>query len=37
VTALAAERDRLTERIAILTRNRDAVADYLTALQQRAD
>ncbi|MEV4453674.1 MULTISPECIES: MerR family transcriptional regulator [Streptomyces] len=36
VTALEAERDRLTERIDILTRNRDAVAAYLGELQQRA-
>ncbi|GAA3525938.1 MerR family transcriptional regulator [Amycolatopsis ultiminotia] len=37
VTALECERDRLTGRIGILTRNRDAVAGYLTELQQRAN
>ena len=37
VAALERERDRLTERIDILTRNRDAIADYLTELQERAN
>ena len=36
VTALEAEHDRLTERIDVLTRNRDAVAAYLGQLQHRA-
>ena len=36
VAALEQERDRLTDRIAVLTRNRDAVAGYLTELQHRA-
>jgi len=36
VAALEHERDRLSERVEILTRNRDAVADYLGELQQRA-
>ncbi|WP_405530860.1 MerR family transcriptional regulator [Streptomyces canus] len=36
VSALEAERDRLTERIDVLTRNRDAVATYLGELEQRA-
>jgi DNA-binding transcriptional MerR regulator len=36
VAALERERDRLTERIDVLTRNRDAVAGYLTELQERA-
>ena len=36
VAALEQERDRLTERIAILTRNRDSVAGYLAELRQRA-
>lgn len=36
VTALEAERDRLTERIDVLTRNRDAVSAYLGKLRQRA-
>jgi len=33
VAALERERDRLTERISVLTRNRDAVAKYLAELQ----
>ncbi|MGE0215030.1 MerR family transcriptional regulator [Mycolicibacterium sp.] len=33
VAALERERDRLTERISVLTRNRDAVARYLAELQ----
>ncbi|MBW8707613.1 Mercuric resistance operon regulatory protein [Streptomyces sp. MBT84] len=37
VAALERERDRLTERIDVLARNRDAIADYLTELQGRAD
>ena len=37
VAALERERDRMTARIDILTRNRDAVSNYLTELQQRAD
>ncbi|WAL64683.1 MerR family transcriptional regulator [Amycolatopsis cynarae] len=37
VATLERERDRLTERIDILTRNRDAVAAYLTELQQHAN
>ncbi|MFI5960147.1 MerR family transcriptional regulator [Cryptosporangium sp. NPDC051539] len=39
VAALERERGRLSERIDILTRNRDAVADYLSELQkhQRGD
>ena len=37
VTALEHERDRLTERIDVLTRNRDAVADYLAELRRRAE
>ncbi|WP_369227476.1 MerR family transcriptional regulator [Streptomyces sp. R39] len=36
VAALERERDRLTERIDILTRNRDAIAGYLTELKGRA-
>jgi DNA-binding transcriptional MerR regulator len=36
VVALEHERDRMTERIDILTRNRDAVAHYLAELRQRA-
>lgn len=36
VAALERERDRLTERIDVLTRNRDAVAGYLAELQERA-
>ncbi|MEU5348280.1 MULTISPECIES: MerR family transcriptional regulator [unclassified Streptomyces] len=36
VAALEHERDRLTERIDVLARNRDAVADYLAELQQRS-
>ncbi|MEV6992705.1 MerR family transcriptional regulator [Streptomyces sp. NPDC093228] len=37
VAALEHERDRLTERIDILARNRDAIADYLTELRGRAN
>ncbi|GAA3878239.1 MerR family transcriptional regulator [Streptomyces lannensis] len=37
VAALEHERDRLTQRIDVLARNRDAIADYLTELQGRAD
>lgn len=37
VAALEHELDRLTERIDVLTRNRDAVASYLNELRQRAD
>jgi DNA-binding transcriptional MerR regulator len=33
---LVNERDRLTERIDVLIRNRDAIASYLAALQERA-
>jgi DNA-binding transcriptional MerR regulator len=36
VVALEQERDRMTERIDILTRNRDAVARYLAELRRRA-
>ncbi|MFE7171282.1 MerR family transcriptional regulator [Streptomyces sp. NPDC057616] len=36
VQALESERDRLTQRIDVLTRNRDAIADYLTLLRERA-
>jgi DNA-binding transcriptional MerR regulator len=36
ITALEGERDRFSERIAVLTRNRDAVVDYLAELQRRA-
>ncbi len=36
VAALERERSRLSERIDVLTRNRDAVAGYLAELQQRA-
>jgi DNA-binding transcriptional MerR regulator len=36
VAALERERDRLTERIDVLTRNRDAVSTYLAELRQRA-
>ncbi len=36
VARLEQEKDKLTERIEILTRNRDAVAAYLAELQQRA-
>ncbi|WP_406208000.1 MerR family transcriptional regulator [Kitasatospora sp. NBC_01560] len=32
ITTLTLERDRMTERINCLTRNRDAVADYLDAV-----
>ncbi|MFJ6122827.1 MerR family transcriptional regulator [Streptomyces sp. NPDC092129] len=37
VAALEHERDRLTERIDVLARNRDAIADYLTELRGRAN
>jgi DNA-binding transcriptional MerR regulator len=37
VTALERERDRLTERIDLLTRNRDAVSGYLAELRSRAN
>ncbi|MEV5475069.1 MerR family transcriptional regulator [Streptomyces sp. NPDC052207] len=37
VAALEHERDRLTQRIDVLARNRDAIADYLTELQGCAD
>jgi DNA-binding transcriptional MerR regulator len=33
---LAEERDRMTEKIDFLTRNRDAISDYLTALDNAA-
>jgi len=33
VTLLECERDRMTERIQCLTRNRDAIADYLDAVR----
>jgi DNA-binding transcriptional MerR regulator len=36
VAALERERDRLTERIDILTRNRDGVTSYLGELRRRA-
>jgi DNA-binding transcriptional MerR regulator len=36
VAALEGERDRLSERIDVLTRNRDAVASYLGELQRCA-
>ncbi|MFS8203497.1 MerR family transcriptional regulator [Streptomyces sp. CWNU-52B] len=36
VAALEHERDRLTERIHVLARNRDAIADYLVELRERA-
>ncbi len=36
VAALERERDKLTERIDVLTRNRDAVATYLDDLRQHA-
>jgi len=36
VAMLEQEKDKLTERIEILTRNRDAVAEYLAELQLRA-
>ncbi|MEX5632714.1 MerR family transcriptional regulator [Parafrankia sp. FMc2] len=36
VAALQRERDRLSDRIDILTRNRDAVAEYLAELQRHA-
>ncbi|WP_040799233.1 MerR family transcriptional regulator [Nocardia higoensis] len=36
VTLLEHERERLTGRIDVLTRNRDAIDDYLTELRQRA-
>jgi DNA-binding transcriptional MerR regulator len=35
--ALEQERDRMTERIDVLMRNRDAVAAYLDELKKRAD
>lgn len=31
ITALQDERDRMTERIQFLTRNRDAITDYIAA------
>ncbi|MET7685301.1 MerR family transcriptional regulator [Streptomyces sp. NPDC005423] len=37
LAALEHERDRLTQRIDVLARNRDAIADYLTELQGRAN
>ena len=37
VSALQLELDRLTERIEVLTRNRDAVTTYLTELRKRSD
>ncbi len=33
ITILERERDRMTERIACLTRNRDAISDYLDAVR----
>ncbi|MFD0023047.1 MerR family transcriptional regulator [Streptomyces sp. NPDC058382] len=36
VAALEHERDRLTGHIDVLTRNRDAIADYLSELRERA-
>jgi DNA-binding transcriptional MerR regulator len=36
VELLEHERDRLTQRITVLTRNRDAVTDYLDELKNRA-
>jgi len=36
VALLERERDRLTERITVLARNRDAVSDYLDELSRRA-
>jgi DNA-binding transcriptional MerR regulator len=36
VAALVRERDRLTDRIDVLIRNRDAVANYLAELEERA-
>jgi DNA-binding transcriptional MerR regulator len=36
VAALDRERDSLTARIDVLTRNRDAIADYISELQKRA-
>lgn len=36
VAALERERGRLSERIDVLTRNRDAVASYVAEFQQRA-
>ncbi|WP_327004581.1 MerR family transcriptional regulator [Dactylosporangium sp. NBC_01737] len=36
VAALERERDKLTERIDVLTRNRDAVANYLNDLRRHA-
>jgi DNA-binding transcriptional MerR regulator len=35
VAALERERDKLTERIDVLARNRDAIANYLAELQER--
>ena len=37
VTALERERDRLSERFDLFTRNRDAVSGYLAELRSRAD
>lgn len=37
VKTLERERDRLTERIDLLTRNRDAVSSYLSEFRLRAD
>ncbi|MFI6703022.1 MerR family transcriptional regulator [Streptomyces sp. NPDC050509] len=37
MAALERERDRLTERVDILARNRDAIADYLAELRGRAN
>ena len=37
VATLERERDRLTDRIDVLTRNRDAIAGYLAELRRRAD
>jgi DNA-binding transcriptional MerR regulator len=36
VAVLEHQRNRLSERIEVLTRNRDAVSNYLAELQQRA-
>ncbi|MCX4554721.1 MerR family transcriptional regulator [Streptomyces phaeochromogenes] len=36
VAVLERERDRLTERVDVLARNRDAIGDYLAELQRRA-
>ncbi|MFF9011535.1 MerR family transcriptional regulator [Streptomyces sp. NPDC014870] len=35
LATLEGERDRMTERIRFLTRNRDAVAEYLDAVRER--